>query len=63
MEEALPAVESPATEIRRTVEQIAARKGVRVLEHGGRVLFAMVAGSVAFNLALPSSDRDYFAGT
>ncbi len=29
---------------------------------GGRVLFAMLAGSCAFNLNVETSDKDYFGG-
>ncbi len=29
----------------------------------GKVLFAMLAGSWAFNLNVESSDKDYFGGT
>lgn len=45
--------------MKQTVEQVLAAKGIRT--GGGGLLFAMTAGSVAFNLSVEGSDRDYFA--
>lgn len=48
-------------DMKQTVEQVLAAKGIRT--GGGGLLFAMTAGSVAFNLSVEGSDRDYFAGS
>jgi len=58
--QATAGVEASGEDHKRLIEEVLASKRIEL--RGGRLLFTMTSGSMAFNLSMPGSDRDYFAG-
>jgi len=57
--QATAGVEASGEDHKRLIEEVLASKRIEL--RGGRLLFTMTSGSMAFNLSMPGSDRDYFA--